>query len=188
MIGVAHDRRAVARQMLLERRASDDLERRAVDETLALLDGASDPFARTTLPGHVTGSAIVLDHTRTRVLVVWHMALQRWLQPGGHSEPDDESPLATAIRELGEETGLAIDRAAAGGRLVHVDVHGIPARGTIPAHRHHDLRFAFAAPSQVAAARTAEHSATWVEIGTLGANGGDASLRTAVECALREVG
>ena len=185
---VAHDRRALARQMLLEHSCSSDLERRAVRETLALLDAPLDPFARTTTPGHVTGSAIVLDEPRERVLVVWHAALQRWLQPGGHSEPDDESPLATAVRELAEETGVRLDPTAGGNRLVHVDVHAIPARDAVPAHVHHDFRFAFTIRSHVAPFRRDDDAVAWIGIAKLDASGVDSSLRAAVANALREVG
>ncbi|WP_406403626.1 NUDIX domain-containing protein [Streptomyces sp. NBC_00879] len=41
-----------------------------------------------------------------RVLHIKHRALNRWLLPGGHLEPDDTSLLAAAQRELTEETGI----------------------------------------------------------------------------------
>ncbi|WP_051062548.1 NUDIX hydrolase [Ilumatobacter nonamiensis] len=57
-------------------------------------------------PGHVVAIAWVLDPTRERVLLVRHRRLG-WSCPGGHLEPG-ESPRDAAIRELREETGLAI--------------------------------------------------------------------------------
>ena len=150
-----------------------------------VLDGLPDPFSRATLPGHITGSAIVLDPALERVLVIWHERLGRWLQPGGHTEPDDESPLGTALRELAEETGMDVGSLAPG-PLVHVDVHDIPPKGSEPAHRHHDFRFAFT----VATDRVPDHSphqAEWVALDALAARGADASLRAAVESALRRL-
>jgi 8-oxo-dGTP pyrophosphatase MutT (NUDIX family) len=116
---------------------------------------------RRTLPGHVTTSAIVLDPAAEHVLLVFHRALGRWLQPGGHWESDPDfpaadpafSPLAaSAAREVREETGIAslVLHAWHAGSAVPVDVdtHAIPAnpRKGEPAHVHFDVRFAFVAP------------------------------------------
>lgn len=182
MTVVAHDRRAVARQLLLDHVCSDDAERGAVARTLALLDASIDPFARSSIPGHVTGSAIVLDDTRERVLVVRHATFGRWLQPGGHAEPDDASPLATALRELAEEADLVPSREPGQGRLVHVDVHEIPPRGSEPAHFHHDFRFAFTVDPEMEPVERADIA--WVRIAELDAMGADVSLRTAVTNAI----
>lgn len=184
MTAVAHDRRAVTRRLLLQHPTRDALEERAVADTLALLERAADPFARTNLPGHVTGSAIVLDDVRERVLVIWHPTLERWLQPGGHSEPDDDSPRVTAARELAEETGVTVGRFAAMSRLVHLDVHAIPARGAEPMHFHHDFRFAFTIPASAVPA--GQDHVTWVPIDALESRGADTSLRAAVARAVRE--
>jgi 8-oxo-dGTP diphosphatase len=50
-------------------------------------------------PGGEAGS-------RDRVLVIEHRRLRTWLPIGGELEPG-ETPLEAAVRELGEETGLA---------------------------------------------------------------------------------
>ena len=54
---------------------------------------------------HFTASAFVTH--AGRVLLILHRAKGLWLPPGGHVEPD-ELPAAAAVREVFEETGLAV--------------------------------------------------------------------------------
>lgn len=171
------------RQLVRAHVAADELEQTAVEETTALLEAAADPFARTTRPGHVTGSAIVLDQSGDRALLVWHATLRRYLQPGGHSEPGDASPLETAVRETAEETGV---RVAEPGTLIHVDVHTIPALGIETAHRHHDLRFMFIAPLDAAPPlQLGGRSAGWARVSGLDPYEVDPSFLRALEAARR---
>lgn len=171
------------RQLVRAHVSADEIERTAVEETSSLLDASADPFARTTQPGHVTGSAIVLDQSGDHVLLVWHAALRRYLQPGGHSEPGDASPLDTAVRETAEETGV---RVAEPGTLIHVDVHAIPALGVEAAHRHHDLRFMFTAPLEAAPPLPpGGRSAGWALVNELEAYEVDPSFRRALQRARR---
>ena len=98
---------------------------------------------RTTMPGHLTGSALVVNNAGTHVLLLFHAKLQRWLQPGGHADGDHELA-AVALREATEETGikgLAVLLPA-----VDVDIHRIPALGGMDSHLHLDLRFVVVAP------------------------------------------
>lgn len=112
-------------------------------EQIAVGDPLHD---RGTWPGHVTTSAIILDRTGHRTLLVRHRALSRWLQPGGHYEaPEDLA--SSALREATEETGLtglALDPwHEACGTPIDIDTHPIPARPERrePAHWHHDIRY-----------------------------------------------
>ena len=52
-------------------------------------------------------SCYVVDFKAKEILVVYNKKVQKWLQPGGHSE-GDETPLETATREVKEETGIDI--------------------------------------------------------------------------------
>ncbi len=72
-----------------------------------------------------------------------HHRLLRWLLPGGHVEAEDESLDAAAAREAFEETAVRLDTAS--GRLVGIDVHGIPPKKGEPFHLHHDLIWCFRA-------------------------------------------
>ncbi|MEU8625061.1 NUDIX domain-containing protein [Streptomyces sp. NPDC048669] len=124
-------------------------ERASLAGLSAVLDGPDDPSSRTTLPGHVTCSAAVIDRGG-RVLHIVHRATGGLLLvPGGHVEPGDPTLLAAALRELLEEAGIppgALCLAPqALGAPIDIDVHDIdesPAKGE-PRHQHYDLRFAF---------------------------------------------
>jgi 8-oxo-dGTP pyrophosphatase MutT (NUDIX family) len=105
-----------------------------------------DIHSRRTFPGHVTTSAIILDRSGQRTLLIRHRSLGRWLQPGGHYEAPEDLP-ASALREAGEETGLRSLEVdpwhEASGLPVDIDTHAIPARPAWnePAHFHHDIRY-----------------------------------------------
>ncbi|MBI1226450.1 MAG: NUDIX domain-containing protein [Bacteroidetes bacterium] len=105
-------------------------------------------WQRSNLAGHLTGSAWVLHPKGDRVLLIHHKKLDRWLQPGGHVDEQDETIWATAHRELVEETGLR-DVSMPSNQLFDVDVHEIPARKEEPAHFHYDMRFLFQANTEV---------------------------------------
>lgn len=61
---------------------------------------------RTTFnPGHATGSAFVVNSDLDRVLLMHHRKLDKWLQPGGHAD-GQEDLFQVAWRETLEETGV----------------------------------------------------------------------------------
>lgn len=123
------------------------------------VEGHADCFDRRCLPGHVTASAWIVDRSGSRVLLTHHRKLGRWLQPGGHSDGEPDS-LLVALREAREETGL--DLVACSDRPLDIDIHEIPPRGTEPAHRHYDLRFAVTARSDVYRVSEESHDLAWV--------------------------
>lgn len=100
-------------------------------------------FGKADPEGHITASAFVLDPAG-RLLMTLHGKLGRWLQVGGHSDPDEFDPAETALREAQEESGLPdlVFHPATGRRPLDVDVHRIPARRSEPAHDHLDIRYA----------------------------------------------
>jgi 8-oxo-dGTP pyrophosphatase MutT (NUDIX family) len=142
-------------------------ERQFIPRFLELLQHPK-AYHRDLLPGHMTGSAWIVDQRHNRVLLAHHAKLNKWLQPGGHAD-GDENILSVARREATEETGLT-SLSLADERVFDVDIHTIPARGNLPEHLHFDIRFAFHADSNETVTITHEsHALAWVdyqEVGT----------------------
>jgi 8-oxo-dGTP pyrophosphatase MutT (NUDIX family) len=120
-------------------------------------------FFRDHLPGHITGSAWIVDPSRQFVLLVHHVKLNRWLQPGGHAD-GDENVFGVALREAEEETGLK-DLEVAHPGIFDLDVHTIPARKDFPEHLHFDVRFCFVAEKDSQLILSEEsHDLQWIAI------------------------
>jgi 8-oxo-dGTP pyrophosphatase MutT (NUDIX family) len=156
-------------------------EAKCVDRMRALVEGRPDCLERGCLPGHVTGSALVLSADGRRTLLVHHRKLRRWLQPGGHA--DGEADVArVALREAREETGLDLwfleaDAEAGAPLPIDLDVHAIPARPGEPAHEHHDVRFLVVALGDATPVASPESSdVRWFDLDELGSLDLDASL------------
>ena len=96
-------------------------------------------FQRTHLPGHITGSAWIVDASRKKALLIHHAKLNRWLQPGGHAD-GDENVLRVALREAEEETGVKEYKILLEG-IFDLDIHPIPNRKDFPEHLHYDIRY-----------------------------------------------
>jgi 8-oxo-dGTP pyrophosphatase MutT (NUDIX family) len=116
----------------------------------ALADTAGDPWRRD-IPLHVTASALIVHLPTARVLLRWHQRQQAWLQVGGHGDPDESNPLAIAIREAEEETGLADLTPWPDAQIRHVVIVGVPPGKGEPAHEHADIRFIMATQAPGAA-------------------------------------
>lgn len=130
----------------------------------ALLAGGGDPWSRVT-PLHLTASALVVHPDSGRVLLRWHQRQQRWLQVGGHGDPGEHDPLAIALREAREETGLPDLRPWPDARLRHVVICAVaPGKGE-PAHEHADLRYVMATASPEAIApESADAPLRWLSL------------------------
>jgi 8-oxo-dGTP pyrophosphatase MutT (NUDIX family) len=120
---------------------------------LGFLLARSDCCERECRAGHITASAVVLDHTRTQVLLTLHPRVGRWLQLGGHCESGDGTLAGAALREATEESGIEGLRISA--EPVHLDVHPITCSLGVPT-RHFDVRFAVHAPEGASPVRSDE--------------------------------
>lgn len=132
-------------------------------------------FQRTHLPGHITGSAFLVDPTFTHTLLVHHGKLNRWLQPGGHADGDPDVT-AVARREANEETGV-LQLHLLTKEIYDLDVHLIPARKDFPAHDHYDVRYLYRASMADRVIVSEEsHDVRWVPLADLERYNGEASL------------
>lgn len=153
--------------LLAAHRPADPLERAHLEQIVGFVAAEPACFARTTwAPGHITGSAFIVDPARRLLLLHHHRKLDRWLQMGGHDDGELDAA-ATALREAREESGLgALRFASEPPRVLDVDVHQIPARKEEPAHLHLDVRFLFFADSSQPLAPDAQESkaVAWVPL------------------------
>jgi len=153
----------------------------ARERILALLDHHEDALQRTCRPGHLTGSALVVDPSDRRILLLFHSKLQRWLQPGGHADGDGDLA-RVALREATEETGIEGLRVVE--PPVDLDVHLVepPAED---AHEHHDVRYLVVAPpGSVPVGNHESRALRWVNRRDLGSMGADEGVLRLADRAL----
>src|SRR5579871_5261384 len=136
-------------------------EQKFVPSFLELLRD-EDCFQRTHLPGHITGSAWIVNASRSKVVLVHHAKLNKWVQPGGHAD-GEENILNVALRETEEETGLT--RLKPLPAIFDIDIHEIPQRKDFPAHLHYDIRFLIEADEKESIVVSDEsHDVKWVDL------------------------
>ncbi len=104
-------------------------------------------FKRELLHAHITGSAWIVNKSFDNVLLIHHRKLDRWLQPGGHTD-GHENVFEVAAKEVFEETGIQVEGLAEE-PIFDIDIHVIPERKEVPEHEHFDIRYLFAVDENV---------------------------------------
>ncbi len=132
------------------------------DSFLSLLQD-EDAYQRWHLPGHITCSAWIVNAELNKALLIHHKKLDRWLQPGGHAD-GDENILRVALKEVAEETGVSEVQL-----IIHdifdLDIHPIPKRADMPAHDHYDIRLLLRADESIPLIDNEEvKGIRWVEL------------------------
>ncbi len=141
--------------------------------------------------GHVTGSAWVVNQAHTHALLLHHVKLNLWVQPGGHLDDTDLSPAAGALREALEETGIP-NLTLASETVFDVDIHSIPARSarpgkmqSEPAHLHYDVRYLIIAEGNRVAISEESLDAKWILLENLAQPAYERSIARMAEKSLR---
>jgi 8-oxo-dGTP pyrophosphatase MutT (NUDIX family) len=135
---------ATAAAELAAWRAPTTGQRAVQHALLAFLDARpEDACRRSCVPGHLTASALVLDADGERALLTLHARFHRWVQLGGHCEPDDATLRDAALREATEESGIA--GLTISEQPVLLDVHPVTCSLGVPT-RHLDVQYLVRAP------------------------------------------
>lgn len=127
--------------LLNEYSAIDETEHKMHQALIAFVQEHDNCFDRALTKGHVTGSAWLVDKNFEHVFFTHHKKLNRWFQPGGHSDGDPNT-LAVSMREASEESGIEdVFIQPVNNAIFDIDVHCIPANKKEPEHLHFDIRF-----------------------------------------------
>ena len=108
-------------------------------DILTFIAAHPDCFERTLAIGHITASALLLNKDGSKVLMMHHAKLDKWVQLGGHCDGNPDV-LAVAIKEAQEESGI-MGIEPVDGTIFDIDIHLIPERNHEKAHNHYDIRF-----------------------------------------------
>jgi len=127
---------------LLEAYQTDDQAERQMHKDLTQFVQQHDNcFDRELAVGHITGSAWLVDKNLGHVFFTHHKKLDKWFQPGGHSD-SNANTLAVAMKEASEESGIEdVFIQPLNDNIFDIDIHTIPARKDEAEHLHYDIRF-----------------------------------------------
>ena len=140
------------------------------DLLIKQISQSQDLRDRKNFEAHLSSKTFIFNVDFSKVLLLHHKGLNRWLQPGGHTDPEDNSMVEGAMREGIEETGIT--------NLIYypmnvqnpevpfnLDIHSIPAnlKKNEPAHLHYGFGYVFVAPSEdLSIDLTESNDAKWI--------------------------
>jgi 8-oxo-dGTP pyrophosphatase MutT (NUDIX family) len=156
-----HDNAVAALEDYAQKYPEEDLE-----GVIAYIREHESSLWRSDMHMHITASALLLHESQ--VLMVHHKALNKFLQVGGHLEPQDTSLYEAAKREILEETGIhAQEHLTLKQEVLNVGVYDIPEnpKKNEGAHKHVDCVYVFVAKSpEISLEHSALAHATWVPL------------------------
>lgn len=118
----------------------DESEKISKRKVVELLEGYPNCFERDNMPGHITGSALLVDEKRENILLNHHRKIGKWLQFGGHSD-GEANPFNVALRETIEESGITkTSFIYPFSGIFDIDVQLIPKYKELQKHYHYDIR------------------------------------------------
>lgn len=144
------------------RRASSNSE--VAEKFLQFLDTDPQAFERSNLVGHFTGSSVVIDPWRGKILLTHHAKMLRWVQLGGHCD-GIRDPFFVAWKEAYEEGGLKLILPEST-EIFDLSVHVTPQFQNVLEHLHYDVRYLFHADSAEGFVKSDESlDLAWVDLG-----------------------
>jgi len=133
-----------------------------IDRMMEFIGREPGCFDRSTVEGHVTGSAWLVGPDSRQVLLNHHRKLDKWLHVGGHADGNG-NVLEVALTEAREESGIA-DVVPLTAEIFDLDIHPIPARGTDPEHLHFDVRYVCRALHMDHVVSSESNDLAWVHV------------------------
>ena len=118
-------------------------------------------FDRDFAPGHITGSAWIVNRDNNKCLLTLHKKLNMWLQLGGHVEGETDI-LKAAIREAQEESGIE-DIEPITTEIFDVDIHYVAIPNQTP-HYHYDIRYLLQANSENIKISDESYDLAWFKV------------------------
>ena len=110
---------------------------------LSFLAENENAFLRENELAHMTASAWVVNHNRSKVLMVYHKIYDSWSWTGGHADGEVDL-LSVALREVTEETGVIhvtpVSEEIFSLEILTVDGHEKRGR-YVPGHLHMNLTY-----------------------------------------------
>lgn len=136
-----------------------------IGRTLDFVQRHTNCFDRTLTHGHVTGSAWVINPSRTHALLLHHRKLDRWFQPGGHADGDPDI-LQVVLKEVSEESGIEMQNIKLlSDYIFDLDIHTIYPSNHDERHLHYDVRFLLEIDDSITIPGNDEsHQVLWVPL------------------------
>jgi 8-oxo-dGTP pyrophosphatase MutT (NUDIX family) len=139
-----------------------DMKARLVD----FIKRVSDCFDNFYKEGHITANAWVFDKENRKVGLIHHKLINKWFQPGGHSDKNPDTP-CEALREAQEEFGVEGLKLASED-IFDIDIHLIKEdkKRNLGEHYHFDVRFLVFGDSKISPKVSNEsNDVKWVDLG-----------------------
>lgn len=136
-----------------------------VEDVISFVESTPNCFENRHAHGHITASAWIVDEDRKKTGLVHHKKLNKWMQPGGHSDGNSDTA-QESLREATEEFGdIGLELVTED--IFDVDIHPIPEdkkRG-LGKHLHYDIRFLIRGDSSKDPILSDEsHEAAWIPL------------------------